>query len=188
MIEIYLPRLRDREGDVPLLAEYFNESLSRSLNIQCHPLSPEVLDFMDRYRWPGNVRELKNVMEKALIMSNGEPLTVENFPEYMRRELRPAMAAPAFEAEEEPEREVQPKKPRPAPAEKKREKEPEQALTPRQLRERKEREKIVRVLEEERGNISRSAKRLNISRNTLYRKIEKMDIQIRVSAVTDEEE
>ena len=127
-------------------------------------------------------------MEKALIMSNGEPLTVENFPEYMRRELRPAMAAPAFEAEEEPEREVQPKKPRPAPAEKKREKEPEQALTPRQLRERKEREKIVRVLEEERGNISRSAKRLNISRNTLYRKIEKMDIQIRVSAVTDEEE
>ena len=188
VIEIYLPRLRDREGDVPLLAEYFNESLSRSLNIQCHPLSPEVLDFMDRYRWPGNVRELKNVMEKALIMSNGEPLTVENFPEYMRRELRPAMAAPAFEAEEEPEREVQPKKPRPAPAEKKREKEPEQALTPRQLRERKEREKIVRVLEEERGNISRSAKRLNISRNTLYRKIEKMDIQIRVSAVTDEEE
>ena len=188
VIEIYLPRLRDREGDVPLLAEYFNESLSQSLNIQCHPLSPEVLEFLDRYRWPGNVRELKNVMEKALIMSNGAPLSTENFPEYMRRGLRPVMDASVFETEEEPEPEVQPRKPRPVPAEKKREKEPEQALTPRQLRERKEREKIVRVLEEERGNISRSAKRLNISRNTLYRKIEKMDIQIRVSAVTDEEE
>ena len=51
------------------------------------------------------------------------------------------------------------------------------------MREKKEREKIIRVLQEEKGNISRAAKMLNMSRNTLYRKIQKMDIRIEIFAV-----
>ena len=55
--------------------------------------------------------------------------------------------------------------------------------TPKLMREKKEREKIIRVLQEEKGNISRAAKVLNMSRNTLYRKIQKMDIRIEIFAV-----
>ena len=47
VIEIFLPRLADREGDIPLLAQYFNETLGQSLHIQSHPLSQEVLDALE---------------------------------------------------------------------------------------------------------------------------------------------
>ena len=53
------------------------------------------------------------------------------------------------------------------------------------MRQQKEREKILKVLEEEGGNISRSAKRLDMSRNTLYRKIEKYDIHLKIQAVAE---
>lgn len=174
VIEIFLPRLRDREGDIALLAEHFNETLSQALNVECWPLSGQVLDFLEKYEWPGNVRELKNVMEKALIISGGGPLTVENFPNYMTGAHSTALpqSAPAPEHHREPEHAL-PAEPTPAYGKK--------------YREQLEREKIIRTLEEERGNISRSAKRLGISRNTLYRKLERLDIQIKVQAVADDE-
>ena len=172
VIEINLPRLADREGDISLLAEHFNAALSESLNISYHPLSPEVLNFLESYGWPGNVRELKNVMEKALIISGSGPVTIGCFPESMRHSTfrpveqkpvsHPAPAAPPAEEEEsQPPRIV--------------------------MRQRKEREKILKVLAEESGNISRSAKRLDMSRNTLYRKIKKYDIHLTIQAVAEDD-
>jgi len=168
VIEINLPRLADRDGDISLLAEHFNAELSESLNIKYRPLSQEVLAFLESYDWPGNVRELKNVMEKALIVSGGGPVTVNCFPNSMKR------AAPA----EKPATRQLKMMPEPEPAEK-----PEPMKG--NAREQKEREKIRKVLEEEGGNISRSAKRLNISRNTLYRKIEKYAIHLKTQAVSE---
>ena len=173
VIEIYLPRLSEREGDVALLAEYFNQTLSQSLNMGSSLLSGDVLDFLDGYSWPGNVRELKNVMEKALIVSNGRPLRVEDFPNYMSPGREPA-AAEAYQRE--PRRIFAGEAETPPAG---------GALSGRKMRDELEREKIVRILSEEQGNISRSAKRLNISRNTLYRKIEKLDIRIKVQAFAD---
>lgn len=172
VIEINLPRLADREGDISRLAEYFNTKLSESLNVKYWPLSEEVLQFLESYSWPGNVRELKNVMEKALIVSGGGPVTVSCFPNSMRpnepvREERvPAYRSKMVSVPEEPER---------------------AGPTGRNIREQKEREKILRILEEEGGNISRSAKRLSVSRNTLYRKIKKYDIHLKTQAVAEEE-
>lgn len=173
VIEIYLPRLSEREGDVALLAEYFNQTLSQSLNMGSSLLSGNVLDFLDGYSWPGNVRELKNVMEKALIVSNGRPLRVEDFPNYMSPGREPAAA----EASQREPRRIFAGEAETPPA--------GGALSGRKMRDELEREKIVRILSEEQGNISRSAKRLNISRNTLYRKIEKLDIRIKVQAFAD---
>lgn len=173
VIEIYLPRLSEREGDVALLAEYFNQTLSQSLNMGSSLLSGDVLDFLDGYSWPGNVRELKNVMEKALIVSNGRPLRVEDFPNYMSPGREPAAA----EASQREPRRIFAGEAETPPA--------GGALSGRKMRDELEREKIVRILSEEQGNISRSAKRLNISRNTLYRKIEKLDIRIKVQAFAD---
>lgn len=179
VIEIYLPRLADRDGDLPLLAEYFNDTLSQSLNIKSYPLSPEVLSFLEHYSWPGNVRELKNVMEKALIISNGRAITVDCFPEYMHTQRTSGISK------------AEPTTLSSAPIPKLNaahnvESASAAPLSGRKMREQMEREKIISTLEAERGNISRSAKRLNISRNTLYRKIEKLDIQIKVQAHTDE--
>ena len=173
VIEIYLPRLSEREGDVALLAEYFNQTLSQSLNMGSSLLSGNVLDFLDGYSWPGNVRELKNVMEKALIVSNGRPLRVEDFPNYMSPGREPAAA----EASQREPRRIFAGEAETPPA--------GGALSGKKMRDELEREKIVRILSEEQGNISRSAKRLNISRNTLYRKIEKLDIRIKVQAFAD---
>lgn len=161
VIEIHMPLLRDRCGDVPLLAEHFNTVLAKKLNTTAYPLSHEVETLLDAYPWPGNVRELRNAMEKALIMANGAPISAENFPEIA--------AAQAINMPIEPDSAAG------SP-------DPEYGEHPKYLREKKEREKIINILEEENGNISRSAKRLGISRNTLYRKIEKMNIQIKVKA------
>ena len=181
VIEIFLPRLADREGDISLLAKYFNETLGQSLHIQSHPLSKNVLDALEAYPWPGNVRELKNIMEKALIISNDNPITLDCFPEYILRYSRPKLQFPNYDDEEE---DFTPRQDNPKPVE---EIAQPEAHHPAGLkvREQHEREKIILILEEEHGNISRSAKRLGMSRNTLYRKMEKYDIQIKVKAVTD---
>lgn len=184
VIEIFLPRLADREGDIPLLAQYFNETLGQSLHIQSHPLSQEVLDALEAYPWPGNVRELKNIMEKALIISNDRPITLDCFPEYILRYSKPKLQFPDYDYEEDERPEpLQPRTESDSP--RTREAQPEQQPAGLKIREQQERKKIILILEEEHGNISRSAKRLGMSRNTLYRKMEKYDIQIKVKAVTD---
>lgn len=160
VIEIHMPLLRDRRGDVPLLAEYFNTILAKKLNTTAYPLSHEVEALLDAYPWPGNVRELRNAMEKALIMANGAPISADNFPEIAAQALNTPVESDVVADSPAPEYDEHPK----------------------HLREKKEREKIINILEEEGGNISRSAKRLGMSRNTLYRKIEKMNIQIKVKA------
>lgn len=163
-IEIRMPRLRERQGDVPLLAGYFNEQFSRKLNIPVRALSTEVMDALDCYPWPGNVRELRNVIEKSLIIAGDAPLAPEHLPEEIRNCVRPSpVGAPPLKAHAAPTDDA--------------------PTTPKLMREKKEREKIIRVLQEEKGNISRAAKVLNMSRNTLYRKIQKMDIRIEIFAV-----
>ena len=179
VIEINLPTLAEREGDVALLANYFNEELAASLSVKCRPLSDEVLACLDRYDWPGNVRELKNVMEKALIIANGGPITVESLPDYIRTGRGEPEPLYGKQGEPAPAAARMPEKNKPA--------KPPERENPRQIRDRMEREKIMRVLEEERGNISRTARRLDISRNTLYRKIDKLNIKLTVQAVKGED-
>jgi transcriptional regulator with PAS, ATPase and Fis domain len=173
VIEINLPRLAERDGDIPLLAEHFNASLSRSLNMPYTPLSQEVLDFLESYDWPGNVRELKNVMEKALIISGGK-IQVSSFPDSMRRNSFVVESKPSISPV------YTPPTPAPTPG-----KDNSNTLSFAEIRSQRERDRIQRVLQEEGGNISRSAKRLNISRNTLYRKMEKYDIHIKILAVSE---
>ncbi len=183
VIEIWLPPLCEREGDISLLANYFNETLAESLSVQHRPLSDEILACLENYRWPGNVRELKNVIEKALIVANGGPITVENLPEHIRTDVSKPIATVRAESDRQEQTPI-PKK-APSPGRKPAEPIKEQR-TGKQIREQIEKEKITKVLEEEMGNISRAARRLNISRNTLYRKIERMNIQLKVQAIKDE--
>jgi len=68
VVPVSLPSLKEREEDVPLLAEYFFQKFKQELNSKVKGISPEALDLLTVYEWPGNVRELKNVIERALCL------------------------------------------------------------------------------------------------------------------------
>lgn len=81
IIEVKLPPLRYRGGDVILLAEYFIKVLSRQTGIERKVLADDAKRMLLEYGWPGNVRELRNCMEKAMILSDGD-ITRETFEHY----------------------------------------------------------------------------------------------------------
>ena len=86
---ITVPPLRDRGGDIPVLARFFVERFCRDLKKKPLVLSPEAIDVLTKYRWPGNVRELQNCIERAVILVDGDTI----FP----RHLNLSFAAPVQE-------------------------------------------------------------------------------------------
>jgi len=74
VIPLALPPLRDRMDDVPVLVTYFIKKHSKINNRDCPAVSRETLNILTNYHWRGNVRELENVMERALLLCNGEEI------------------------------------------------------------------------------------------------------------------
>ncbi len=78
VVPIYVPPLRERTEDIPLLAEHFVGRFSRKHGIRIHGISDRAIAALARHSWPGNVRELENVIERAVIMSgDGELIEPE---------------------------------------------------------------------------------------------------------------
>jgi two-component system response regulator HydG len=84
VVQLPLPPLRARAGDVLLLAQHFIDHFARLFARDVRDLTPEAAERLQRYIWPGNVRELRNAMERAVAMSPGPSLTVEDLPERIR--------------------------------------------------------------------------------------------------------
>lgn len=80
MASIYLPPLRERRGDIPLLAHHFLKKFSSQFNRQIRGISPQALEMLKDYPWPGNVRELENNLQTAVILTKGDVLLPEYFP------------------------------------------------------------------------------------------------------------
>ena len=74
---IQLPALRDRAGDVPLLVQYLVERYAHKAGKKIRDISKKTLDLFQTYSWPGNVRELQNVVERAVILCEGETFSVD---------------------------------------------------------------------------------------------------------------
>jgi len=72
VVTIRLPPLRERRGDIPRLAEHFLKKCAATIVSRSRRLSPDALDALKDYPWPGNVRELENIIERAMILSEGE--------------------------------------------------------------------------------------------------------------------
>lgn len=85
VIEIELPPLRDRLDDVPLLAQHFISIYNKKFRKNVHGIRPEAISQLLSYSWPGNVRELKNVIERAIILGNGQWVEQQDF--LIRREV-----------------------------------------------------------------------------------------------------
>jgi two-component system response regulator PilR (NtrC family) len=94
VINIYLPPLRQRKDDIPVLAQHFLEKYGEENNKKGLELAPEALDLLMDYHWPGNVRELENVMERAVVLATGPRIGVDLIPDHVR--TAPAFQIPKF--------------------------------------------------------------------------------------------
>lgn len=71
---IHLPALREREGDIPLLAQYFVRKFAANLGKKIDRIPERMMTTLQRYQWPGNIRELEHAIERAVILSEGPEL------------------------------------------------------------------------------------------------------------------
>jgi two-component system, NtrC family, response regulator AtoC len=85
VVPIHLPPLRDRPGDVELLAKAFLGQFCREFGKRIRRFSPDALELLERYGWPGNVRELRNVIERSVLLADADELTPEMLPHEVRR-------------------------------------------------------------------------------------------------------
>ena len=94
VISIYLPPLRERKDDIPVLAQHFLEKYGQENNRPGMELTPDALDLMMDYDWPGNVRELENVIERAVVLTSGARIGADLIPEHVRK--APTFQIPQF--------------------------------------------------------------------------------------------
>ncbi len=81
VVNIELPPLKERGGDIPLLAEHFLKKSALENQKEVDGFSPEAMEFLLRYDWPGNIRELKNCIERAVILARSSMIEVTDLPE-----------------------------------------------------------------------------------------------------------
>jgi DNA-binding NtrC family response regulator len=98
VIQIDLPPLRERGGDVLLLAKYYLAHFNDRLRKRIRGVAPEVEEIFRRYSWPGNVRELRNVIERVMILEDSDLITDDWLPRGLIRDERTVSATPVVAA------------------------------------------------------------------------------------------
>ena len=78
VFSIVLPPLRERKGDIPLIAKYFLTKYAQSMNRNVTDFSPQALEMFTAYDWPGNIREVRNVVERAMVVAKGTQIQVDD--------------------------------------------------------------------------------------------------------------
>jgi two-component system response regulator AtoC len=90
VVNLHMPALRERRGDIEDLANYFLEYYNRKFNCRARPLSNEVLGVLQKYHWPGNIRELENMIKRYVILGHEEVITndlVAREPDFFNPEI-----------------------------------------------------------------------------------------------------
>ena len=154
VFSIELPPLRQRHGDIEVLARFFLDMLCRQHGIAQKQYTPEALDALRNYGWPGNVRELKNAIEGAVIVSDSEMIR----PEHVIVRRRASVPTPMVEGTPVAVIRI-----------------PETGL----LLDDAEKQLIEATLKLTKGNLSRTARMLGVSRPTILRKLDRYGIKRR---------
>jgi two-component system nitrogen regulation response regulator NtrX len=149
VIPFYVPPLRERQEDIPLLARHCLREISASYSRRPKDITDDAIEALMRYSWPGNVRELRNVIERMIIMNpTAAKIDRKHLPPLVYRDGRPKSAAREFS-------------------------------TLHQARAAYERDYILKKLDENHGNISRTAEVLGLERSHLYRKMKALGIAVK---------
>jgi DNA-binding NtrC family response regulator len=141
VVEIHLPPLRERRGDIPILAQTFLREFANANEKLVSEFSAEAMEALARYSWPGNVRELRSAVEHAVLFCRGKQITVRDLP----ADLRAATPASVPESSEV-------------------------GTGPFNVKE-AERQLIIKALQDTGGNRTAAAEKLGLSRRTLHRKL-----------------
>jgi transcriptional regulator with PAS, ATPase and Fis domain len=152
VVAIHLPPLRERLEDIPLLVRHFLNRYSQESEKSITAVSDKAMDLLCTYPWPGNIRELENTIEQAVALSSQQILTPDDLPV----EVRDPAASNSFQNSSQDEQFLFPDTPT--------------------LEEVKKRY-VLHVLSRNQGNISRTAKILNIDRRSLYRMLARYKIE-----------
>lgn len=154
VLPFHVPPLRERKEDIAALVRHFLAHFSRQESREDKTLTPEAMKALQNYPWPGNVRELKNLIERLVIMTPRNEIGLDNLPaNFTARQngsLLPAQAGAALEASNFKE-----------------------------AKEEFEREYILRKLQENEWNISRTAEEIDLERSNLHRKIKTHGIELK---------
>ena len=167
VVPIHIPPLRERPEDIPVLATHFLEIMREKYSKYFWDFSPEAVGLLLRYHWPGNVRELRNTIERIVVLATSDRVTPELFPEHLVKSagkaklpplaveealecIKKALQAPPVEAAETDE-----------------------VLPFAEV----ERRTIMGAIRKCNGDISKAARKLGLSRATLYRKLEKYGVR-----------
>jgi transcriptional regulator with PAS, ATPase and Fis domain len=148
VIPLQVPPLRERAGDVALLARRFFAEFSAAKDEDPPRVSPDVWDALERYEWPGNVRELRNLAERLVVLDDDGRITMSDLPE----PLRPWATVENRESELLPYEGAR-----------------AEALDSFKLR------YVGRLLEASGGNVSEAARAAGVSRRTLHRWIAELN-------------
>jgi DNA-binding NtrC family response regulator len=148
VVPIYVPPLRERPTDIPLLVHHFMEKYNRQFNRRFRGFSPAAMEMLRVYHWPGNVRELENIVERLVVISKHEIIQLRELP----LDLQSSQAPLVEQCDEE-------------------------GYDLRKAVQQFEREYIRRVLDKTRWNQTAAARILGIHRNTLLGKIEQFDLR-----------
>jgi PAS domain S-box-containing protein len=148
VVRLTLPQLRKRREDIPLLVEHFLRRFNRLTGKQVTGVSQEVLAILMAHDFPGNVRELENVIEHAMVICQGGIIEAVHLPDY----LRPAPSPEGMEARD-------------------------QAASRRGRWEDLERGFLIQALRDNNWNRGAAAQELGIGRQTLWRKIKRLNIR-----------
>ena len=147
VIPLELPPLRDRADDIPeLVAQFFLKAKEKQGRPELS-LPPRLLPYFSGYSWPGNVRELENIVERIVVLARGSEITLDDLPDFLRRE-RPPVEALRLDL-------------------------PATGISLEAV----EKELILRALEKFGGNQTRAAQYLDLSRKTLIYRMEKFGLR-----------
>ena len=145
VIQVTLPPLRDRKGDIPLLATHFFKKFTREMGKELKGISPEAMQIITGYSYPGNVREMENVIEHAVAMEEGAEVSPPSLPLAIRDMVNRPPSPDVHQL-------------------------PEQGLKLDEMMDGIERELLIKALERTRGSKNKAAKLLGISfRSFRYR-------------------
>ncbi|MFP4054639.1 MAG: sigma-54-dependent transcriptional regulator [Phycisphaerae bacterium] len=151
VVSVELPPLRDRDGDVPLLAEHFLHRLAGRNGKQIAGFTAEAMGLLQRYDWPGNVRELENCVERAVVLCRQALIGPDDLPPTLletRGPSKPDRRKPATDLDLD-------------------------GRTLEEVLSESERAVITQALESNRGQRQQTAEQLGINRVTLYKKMKK---------------
>ncbi len=147
VFSIYLPPLRERDGDVMLLTEYFLKESNRIFKKEVKKISPDVTNLLAAYPWPGNVRELRNVIESAVLLAS-DTILPQHMPLKIQEVLKQSVELPTTLKK-----------------------------VGKQAKCKAEKELITKILKEVNWNKSKASKMLKVDYKTLYNKIKEYNIE-----------